>query len=500
MPMDRYPAPVPPTNASIAKTREAIIPVRARVRDGQIVSLLDQAGNEMGLPVTATPSERGLATLIGTTPFSVARLQSSLISAFGTPLLPPAGFGWTPPIQFIRWGYDVFAIYNASEWMATTTATLYVNHTTGNDTTGNGTLATPYQSLYKAILSMTAATTIWVAGGASNRNTSMKGQSPAYDCNIMAMEEGVVSSTRWEGGTLTDLGNGAWEGTRSSVGAIVDDKFKGKSGFGQILPKLATKAEVIASTGGAYWTDNVTFAFKTADGRAMDSNLKVLLDVPNGRLSTDKKVYIRGVNFEGGGAGAFAATDAVAGATIGTNARVVIDSLDLLEAAAVAKTDGNGLTILGCPLTLAVNVRAYGNQADGFNYHVGGVNGIQPRFIELGCVSLGNGYRDGNDNDNASTAHDSSIGIRLRTVGGDSIGPVFADVNSAKTWNIQCISMGSAGTAGAYGTVGFFALDTATQWLDECVHLGDGAAVYKAAGASQYARNCTLPGAAPTAY
>lgn len=60
MPMDRYPAPVPPTNASIAKTREAIIPVRARVRDGQIVSLLDQAGNEMGLPVTATPSVRGI--------------------------------------------------------------------------------------------------------------------------------------------------------------------------------------------------------------------------------------------------------------------------------------------------------------------------------------------------------------------------------------------------------------------------------------------------------
>lgn len=60
MPMDRYPAPVPPTNASIAKTREAIIPVRARVRDGQIVSLLDQAGNEMGLPVTATPSGPGL--------------------------------------------------------------------------------------------------------------------------------------------------------------------------------------------------------------------------------------------------------------------------------------------------------------------------------------------------------------------------------------------------------------------------------------------------------
>lgn len=451
-------------------------------------------------PITASPSDRGLVNLIGTTPFPVARLQSSLISAFATPLLPPAGFGWQPPIQFLRWGYDVFAIYNASEWMAQTTATLYVNHTSGNDTTGNGTLANPYQSLSKAITVMAAATTVWVAGGASNRNTCMKGQSPAYDCNILASEEGVVSSTRWEGGTMTDLGNGAWEGTRSSVGAIVDDKFKGKNGFGQILPKVSTKAEVIASIGGAYWTDNVTFAFKTADGRAIDSNLKVLLDVANGRLSTDKKIYIRGVSFEGGGTGAFAATDAVGGATLGANARVVLEALDLLDAAAVAKTDGNGLTVLGCPLTISVNVRAYGNQADGFNYHVGGVNGIQPRFMELGCVSFGNGYSDGNNNDNASTSHDSAIGIRLRTVGGDSIGPVFADVNSAKTWNIQCISTGSAGTPGAYGTVGFFALDTATQWLDECVSYGDGAACYKAAGAFQYARNCTLPGATVAAY
>lgn len=67
MPMDPYPAPVPPTNQSTAKTREAIIPVRARVRDGKIVSLLDQAGNEMGLPVTATPSDTGAVFDLGGT-------------------------------------------------------------------------------------------------------------------------------------------------------------------------------------------------------------------------------------------------------------------------------------------------------------------------------------------------------------------------------------------------------------------------------------------------
>ena len=454
-------------------------------------------------PLTTTvidPVYGGATQLVGTTPYPVAQLQYSLITAFAVPLLPPAGFGWVSPIQFLRWGYDVFAVYNASEWMAVTTQTLYVNHTTGNDTTGAGTLAAPYLSIDKAISAMTAASTIWVAGGPSNRNTCWKGRSPAYDCNVLASEEGVVSSTRWEGGALTDLGNGAWGGARASIGHIIDDKFKNKNGYGQRLQKVSSQAEVIASTTGAYWTDNVNFAFRTQDGRALDGDIKILLDVANGRLSTDKKVYVRGVSFEGGGAGAFAATDAVGGATISTNACVVLDSLDLRYAAAVAKTDGNGLTILGCPLTLAVNVRSYGNQADGLNYHVGGGNGIQPRFIELGCVSFGNGYNSGSNDDNASTSHDSSIGIRLRTVGGDSVGPVFADVNNAKTWNIQCISTGSAGTIGAYGTVGFFSLDTATQWLDECVSYGAGSSVYKAAGAFQYARNCNLPGANPTRY
>lgn len=86
MPMDRYPAPVPPTNASIAKTREAIIPVRARVRDGQIVSLLDQAGNEMGLPVTATPSGSGLVE------YGPSGKPSRFTAQIGT---PNSGYGTT---------------------------------------------------------------------------------------------------------------------------------------------------------------------------------------------------------------------------------------------------------------------------------------------------------------------------------------------------------------------------------------------------------------------
>ena len=447
--------------------------------------------------LTVTKSAQGVGILIGTTPFPVARLQSTLIAAFGTPLLPPAGFGWICPIQFLRWGFDVFAVYNAADWMPATTATMYVNHTSGSDTTGDGSAATPYKSLDKAISVLAAATTIYVAGGSSDRNTCWKGRSPAYDVCVLGTEEGVVSSTKWEGGSVTDMGGGARKITRSLVAGIVDEKLKNDSGFGSRLLKVATEAEVLASAGGVYWTDNTSCTWKTQDGRAFDSDLKILLDIANGRLSTDKKVYVRGVSFEGGGAGAFSTVDG----TISTNARLVLDSLDLRYAGAVDVEGGNALTIVGLPLAISSNVRAYGNQADGFNYHKGATNSIEARFVELGCMALGNGSTaNSNNNDNATTAHDDSRGVRLRTVGASSVGPVFADINTSKTWNIQCVSMGSTGALGVYSTAGFFSLDTATQWLDECVHSGAGAAVYKSAGAFQYARNCTLSDAAPTPY
>jgi hypothetical protein len=118
-------------------------------------------------------------------------------------------------------------------------------------------------------------------------------------------------------------------------------------------------------------------------------------------------------------------------------------------------------------------------------------------FVEIDCVSFGNGTNDGSDNDNCTTAHDNSRGVRLRTVAKGSVGPVFADINTCKTWNIDCVSLGSAGDPASYGTVGYFTLDTATQYLDGCHHelaAGmSGGTVYTGTTAAQYARNSNLP-------
>lgn len=41
------------------KTKEFIIPLRGVVRDGQLAALLDQSGQEIGMPVTAVESVTG---------------------------------------------------------------------------------------------------------------------------------------------------------------------------------------------------------------------------------------------------------------------------------------------------------------------------------------------------------------------------------------------------------------------------------------------------------
>ena len=48
------------------KTKEFIIPLRGVVRDGQLAALLDQSGQEIGMPVTAVESVTGGITKIWT--------------------------------------------------------------------------------------------------------------------------------------------------------------------------------------------------------------------------------------------------------------------------------------------------------------------------------------------------------------------------------------------------------------------------------------------------
>ena len=56
MPMNRLPPFVPPAVSTTQAADESLVPARLRVRDGQLIGIVDHLGNDIGLPITAIKS------------------------------------------------------------------------------------------------------------------------------------------------------------------------------------------------------------------------------------------------------------------------------------------------------------------------------------------------------------------------------------------------------------------------------------------------------------
>ena len=171
-------------------------------------------------------------------------------------------------------------------------------------------------------------------------------------------------------------------------------------------------------------------------------------------------VYVKGIAFEG---------HSVFGAS--NNALLIAEDCTFKYTLADGTTHNGGHAIhIRCTAT------ACGR--DGFNYHDAAGNNTE--FIESDCISGYNGLLDTtNDNNNASTSHDTCRGIRVNTTGAHTSGPTFADVNSAKTWNLGCDGR-DAIAVNAQQRHNYRVDTTAEMWLDECS--SDGANLNVASG------------------
>lgn len=82
MPMNQLPPKIPPTIASNTDAREALVPVRARMLGNQLVGLVDQDGNDLGMPLTATKSDGKVKAMAGGIAFATLdRLGQSYVEA-----------------------------------------------------------------------------------------------------------------------------------------------------------------------------------------------------------------------------------------------------------------------------------------------------------------------------------------------------------------------------------------------------------------------------------
>lgn len=128
-----------------------------------------------------------------------------------------------------------------------------------------------------------------------------------------------------------------------------------------------------------------------------------------------------------------------------------------------------GFEMLGT-ISYMRNCKGLKNRKDGINYHN---SGTVCWFYEEDCEGSDNGG-DGLGNNNGSTCHDGSLGIRLRTTAYRNEGPNIADVSAGTiSLNIQCNAGNSIrATAGNNYTAGGDGGGGTKMYLDQCTSVG----------------------------
>lgn len=353
--------------------------------------------------------------------------------------------------------------------------TYYVDCTNGSDTTGDGTIDKPFQRIGFAIGKTPFARTIMVKGGMTyTRDFTWNTSVVDRDLDIIGYGGKPVLTTIEPNPVWTPQGSpGVYQCTKNLILNVVDYANIGAYGQPRVLTSVASLDECIAKAGSSYLTGS-TLYIHLFDGRAPDTNAKLVMKLTNGRIQDNCRIYLENLDF---------------GASFRGFQAEVRDANK--QGYLYAKNCNFGLTVtansynsLGVHTILQDCTGSFGMQ-DIANYHSDTLGlGKKPWFIEINC-KFGNGGFDGLPNNNASTAHDGAVGIRI---GGEyyaTYGRVVHDVHDGTvTANFGCYSHDSSRSdylGGACFTAGQGSDPTgkAKVYLYGCKHSGPNAAITK---------------------
>lgn len=306
--------------------------------------------------------------------------------------------------------------------------------------------------------------TIVLAPGEYDRNTHAVSGAITKSINWLASSPGVrVTGWNSVGSQTWTLQSGSiYTTNRSGTTHVVDVTNRSAWGDYTHYIKRPDLASIVGPGEYAVVGNNVyVWCIGNTDLSIGANRFQIRLGIANiitGVYAGAGTHYVRGIDFEGCTIGGLAA--------LGTATVVAEDCT-------VKYSFGDGVTAAGGNGIVTRRVTASSNLADGFSYASSGSQ--HPDAVELYVSSHHNGVHDASVNThNASTSHLQS---RVLRVGGDyrdTKGPVVAEVNSARSWNLGCTFGDSLATAvnqdqsvRADGTG--FESDPATMWLDECV-------------------------------
>jgi hypothetical protein len=337
---------------------------------------------------------------------------------------------------------------------------IYINLDTGNDTTGNGSQATPYKTLAKAF-------TIASTGDAKSEIIVLSDTPFMRDESAVAMAitnktialvpQNTTNRIIITGGqrslAWTSDGSGTYHTSRTNAKQVID--FTSKDSDGAYIPY--TPVSSIANCqalAGSWYTDGTLVYVHTLNGATpTDSTICVNMTSINTfspQLLGTSKLYIKNCDIatappmrpRGDSTGATVVGDFVAEkCTFSSGYKAYGD-----------ETNGNSVQVENIKNTYLFDCVSSYSTRDCFNYHYMNVPSLNRRdclVIEYNCNGKDAGVTSTDVNNNISTAHEGISIIRFTTTGVNASIPL-ADVDDCYSICVDCDMSGARYTSGTY--------------------------------------------------
>jgi hypothetical protein len=350
------------------------------------------------------------------------------------------------------------------------TSTLYVNLSTGNDTTGTGASGAPYKTIKKAIATAQAApdTAIKVqvvTGGADvvfhrdevqPATVAISGKRIYIAPDDTAKRLYVTTGQRALSWSLAAGQAATYQATRTNVVSVLDMTQKDAYGIPAAYTLKASIAEVEANP-GSWWQNGTLVYVHTLAGAAPVEGTHVVtvqLAQFNGiELGASAELFLRNMAFLSRN-GTSASVQNVAGDYTAT--KLVAWNCGFARANPLfyGGAGDNGLTVESIKVVQVYSSVAPYNTADGFNFHYTradpGVGAIRTYYaLVFNSDAFDNGIGSSTNNNNAFTSHEGAhfgcVGCR----GWNTKGPIFGVVNACNT-----VIVGASGRQSVHGDTG----------------------------------------------
>lgn len=381
-------------------------------------------------------------------------------------LTMPSDFSPVLPCVFYR-DNDGLIKHNMDFTRYTGGTKIYVT-AAGNDTTGDGSVATPYRTLTKAIA-------IAIAG--ANAKYEITTSVPIFNRDECVFNQTVTNKTiaivsTVEGRTVfssnstytwTLDGTGTYKATRSGVASVTDNL--NRDAYGVPVPMLkATSTANCQATANTYYADATTVWVHRSDG-VTPTNANTLIGIGvaglDPDLGTGGVLYFENFIFS-------ARQNSNNSLRVQNPSATPFGELCINSCCFVGRTDdtaGNGLTTENIKNVYVFDSIAAYSQLDGFNYHAADASCFA---MEYNCKAYDIGLvLPGAASNNASSAHDSMHILRIGTIGYRNTGATIIDVNGCYSILYDCHARTPV-TSGVDG------VGTVFQFTSEGVYAGLG--------------------------